>query len=399
MAAYFILRKVIQHKSGITYYKWSKNMQKGSLLLKKGNLYSSFDLLTGCVRTPLSEEPELDDDDTGEGGGEDPETPAAFTALHVDGTSIKNTEGKVVQLHGINIGDPYHFYSSAGSSSSTVNWSLLKAETGSNMVRIACHPKFWNNNNSAATAFWLGKVTEALNENLYVILDYHSVEGPGTISGSYENLYDGTTQNCYDFWTWAKEQSVLKDGRILFELFNEPDVAGWTTGSIPLKPILQNCIDIIRGGGNTNIIIGSGINYTHTLASIKNSPLSDNNIAYAFHFYANEVSSTDTATTTLLNNTFINGLDDDYPIIMTEWGWEERSGQGDSATSSQITIYKNVLIPRVNSKNWHTVAWCYSIWYTPSMWTGGGTGSYSSHSLSEWGTYACDFIKNKNGVT
>jgi endoglucanase len=108
-----------------------------------------------------------------------------------------------------------------------------------------------------------------LEQKMDVILDLHYV------GGSPQSAH--TT-----FWDNISKDSFFKDGRIIFELYNEP-----TDSVDTLRTWANTTIAKIRGNGAKNLILMSGPDYTYDLSGYVTTKVTDsgNATAYAVHPY------------------------------------------------------------------------------------------------------------------
>ncbi|MDR1453798.1 MAG: glycoside hydrolase family 5 protein [Candidatus Margulisbacteria bacterium] len=328
--------------------------------------------------------------------GKDPPSRSDAKYLLVDGNKIKygnNTQGfQEVILRGVNVGDPYHLGSSGGFT--TPNYTEIRNALKANAVRIAVHSRFWTENKTSVLNCLKGNVQKALAAGLFVIIDYHTIAHPvdGSVN-SYDGLYSADFDKARDFWTTIASQPEFSDGRILFELWNEPfsdnyNPNAYTSNWGILKAKWQILIDIIRAPENNkrNIIIASGQHWTFDLRGIKGDPLPDSNIAYAWHTYTGlHAASTWAAALDELQNT--------KPVLVTEWGFEAENSRAGSPDTDWTKLRGEFL----QGKNLHSFAWAFCGWYTPNMLSDdhyySSVVSFTESLLNSFGREVVDYLK------
>jgi hypothetical protein len=122
------------------------------------------------------------------------------------------------------------------------------------------------------------------------------------------------------FWT-AVAAKYKDDGRILFELYNEPHDVSWDvwrnggpSGDGFEAAGMQTLHDAVRSTGAHNLVIVGGLRWAFDLSGIGNAPIAGYNIAYATHPY-------DQADKQAAAWTGAWGfLTDRAPVIATEFG-------------------------------------------------------------------------------
>jgi aryl-phospho-beta-D-glucosidase BglC (GH1 family) len=325
--------------------------------------------------------------------------------LKVDGNKIKYGNAaqgfQEVVLRGVNVGDPYHLEISGGYANATPNYAEIRSKLGANAVRIAVHPKFWTSNKTNVLNHLKGNVQKALAAGLFVIIDYHTVAHPvdGMVNAHQEELYSADFNTALDFWTTIASQAEFSDGRILFELWNEPISADYNYSNTPYKQNWQTLkakweplINIIRANHKHNIIIAAGDHYTFDLRGIKDNLLSDSNTAYAWHIY-----------TGLYNDPSIwaarlDELQKIKPVLVTEWGFVEKGASAGDLSPNGIKLRDEFL----KERNLHGFAWAFCAWYTPNMLSGDSyyknAGDFDETLLNGFGQTVVDYLKSQDQV-
>lgn len=127
-----------------------------------------------------------------------------------------------------------------------------------------------------------GVVQGAINNDIYVIIDWHS------------HCAENQTQAAVGFFT-EMAQKWGKYDNVIFEIYNEPKNncgeqypdtnAAKSYWSSKIKPYAETVIKAIRQHSDNLVLVGTPYYDQFTNAPITN-PLSDNNVAYTFHYYA-----------------------------------------------------------------------------------------------------------------
>lgn len=199
------------------------------------------------------------------------------------------------------------------------------ASWNANVVRIALNQAFWLEDSTTFDPTYAARVDEniawAQAAGLDVILDLHwSDRGDPTIEGEQQRLGDSRSVL---FWQSVANR-YMNDGRIMFELYNEPHGVSWDIWlnggwAGPAAEIfdavgMQGLYDAVRSTGAHNLVLVGGLDYAFTLAGVPDYRVEGYNIAYASHPYnfPNKQPSTWDAAFGDLSRT--------DPIVLTEFG-------------------------------------------------------------------------------
>src|SRR4051794_23012506 len=123
--------------------------------------------------------------------------------------------GRQVRLRGVAVGDPLL----ARPQRPTDDFRILARTWHCNLVRISVHPSTWRDRRAEAMAALKRDVTAALANRMWVIIDWHAIGWPDGYSPG--PLYDTDWSLARSFWQ-AVAARFGADGRIAFELWNEP---------------------------------------------------------------------------------------------------------------------------------------------------------------------------------
>lgn len=284
--------------------------------------------------------------------------------LQVQGNKIY--EGtKQVRLRGVAVGSPLNRAQWERTVTTRLDdYRRIKQDWKANTVRISAYPGDWVNANTACKRELEREIQAARKQGLFVILDWHPVGWP---DGRYENNnFDLNSRLSYAraFWDYAAKKWG-RDGRVVFELFNEPTAFGvsgsndskWKT----LKSNLQELLAIVRRSSN-NLVLATG-EAARVLAPVVKNPLVDTNLAYAWHVYPNHAKDAGYESNPVPYwQSELNKLDQSKPIVVTEWGFDPLGGEsGDAHFKGTESGFGKPFINFMNQRQMHWTAW----WWYP----------------------------------
>ncbi len=220
-----------------------------------------------------------------------------------------------------------------------------------------------------AVIAWLRHDIEAAAAaGLYVILDWHITGWPDGYAkpsepGEPVGLHDSSFALAEDFWNTAAA-AFGSNGLVAFELWNEPvrgpddwrpDPTAWDR----LRPYLGRLTAIVRQHSE-NLVIVTGGSWAYGLTGTRENRPEDLNTAIAWHVYAGKEGNNEARWAAAFDD-----LDRDFPVIVTEWGYEEngkphyRGGVADFGSK----FARNWL----EGRRLHWVAWCWHPTVGPSL--------------------------------
>jgi endoglucanase len=189
-------------------------------------------------------------------------------------------------------------------------------------------------------------VDYATKKGLYVIIDLHYVDNP------YSNV-----QTVNSFWTTVAP--MFKDySNVIYEPFNESSVQdSWAT----YKPTMQAWVNLIRGYAPKNLIFAGSPTWDQSMGDAATNPLTGGNIVYVVHMYYHHWTSS-------WNKDQVEACAKVNPVVMTEWGYSNDSGE--SETDSDISAtYGKPMLQWLEGLGGSWTAWCASNSWLPKMFS------------------------------
>ena len=317
--------------------------------------------------------------------------------LSVNGINIV-ANGQPVRLRGVNMGDPFWARGWYGAAYSTADYITLSQEWNAKVVRISVFPTQWKNMDHATLLAGLSQdVNAALNNGMYVIISYHVIGWPdgfyqSACCGNPSDTYDSTMSVATAFWT-QMAQTYGSDTRIIFDLWNEPvhpdDFTLYGSDPNPLWPILkvyyESLIQTVRNNGGQNIVIATGNRWASWLVGIKDNPLADPNIVYAYHKYS--VNGSNTAAEWNKDTGSLIGV---KPVMVSEWGYEDTDVVSPTWPGSQAS-YGDPFTLWMENNDLSNLAWMYHHDWTPALLMSDG-------SLTKYGAFVKQYISSQSSV-
>ena len=189
-------------------------------------------------------------------------------------------------------------------------------------------------------------VQSAINQNIYVVIDWHAGEGNDQDPNIYWN--NGHAQEFFTYMVdkWGSYPNVI------YETVNSP-VIGWTSG---LKTYNQNVIDLIRAretadGYAPNLILAGTPTWSQDIDVASASPLTGNLIAYNYMWYAGtHFSWVQSRGDTALANLAANAPN--QTIFMGEVGTSTSDGNGGVYYSNFNTLMEWAKTRKLSWLNW-----------------------------------------------
>lgn len=257
--------------------------------------------------------------------------------LRVSGANIVNKNGTKFQIRGMSThGIMWENFSDILTKTSL---KVLRDDWKVNTIRIAMYTEEWGGytTGSAYAAQAKAKVAQGVENakslGMYAIIDWHI-------------LSDGNPQKHQNeavaFFTEMAKKYKDYDN-VMYEICNEPN--GGVTWSGNIKSYCQAVVNAIRKYDKDAIIICGTGTWSQDIDQVVGNRLSDKNCVYALHFYAN-------THTDWLRNRFSNCYAKGLPVLVTEFGTCDASGNG-GFNASQTRTWLNLL----NSKKVGYINW------------------------------------------
>ena len=253
---------------------------------------------------------------------------------------------------------------------------------GGNVVRTPIHDL----NESRAKAM----IDYAFNAGIYIIVDYHSHCAHKNASSA-QSFFGNIA-------SYVKQKGYV---HVLYELYNEPlyencngeandtQSGGSHTSWNTIKQYAESVIPKIRANDPNGIIIVGTPNYSKGTEAARANPITgQKNIAYTLHFYAS------TSGHGSLRWNVLRAKCNDFPVIITEWGVSESSGDGNFTKSMNDTWISWIETIGVSWANWSIS----DKGETSAALTGGASsnGGWSDGNLTASGKYVKNLMKNLN---
>jgi endoglucanase len=223
-------------------------------------------------------------------------------ALKVEGTQLKDAQGKPVVLRGVSFG--WHNWWPRFYNAATVKW--LTTDWKCNVVRAAMgvEPDGGYLKDPGSSVKTMQKVVDAaIRENIYVIIDWHS--------------HGIQTEQAKKFFT----EMATKYGKypnVIYEIFNEPDHESWAE----VKKYSTEVMSAIRAIDPDNVILVGSPHWDQDLHIVADDPIKGfDNIMYSLHFYAG-------THVQYLRDRGDYALNKGIPLFISESAGMEASGNG-----------------------------------------------------------------------
>lgn len=323
----------------------------------------AFALAEGAVACLGTDEPVADGGaDSGKKIGCGAPSHVAPNGYYTSGSTVCTAAGQPHLFHGVD--RPSLEFLSAGDHLSQADFVAM-ASWNANVVRIALNQDFWLQNATLHDPSYQATVDQALAwaeaAGLDVILDLHWSDQGNlgvTTSGKKQNSSTDSNQqpmadaNSITFWTEVATK-YKGDGRVLFEMYNEPEDIAWSVwlaggaASSFNAAGMQQMLDAIRGAGADNVVIAGGLHWAYDLSHVASQPLSGYNVMYATHPY----DKGDNAPSTWEASFGYLATKDIAPVIATEFGDFSSSCSG--AWDTQLIAFADA----------HEMSWTAWAWY------------------------------------
>lgn len=315
-------------------------------------------------------------------------TVGTYGRLQISGASLKDKNGNAIQLAGISSHGLTWFPLSDLNLNNTSNINILSQEITFNPAGGVPFPytssaitnlvSQWHIQVTRASMFtydpWNGStarsydnsypnwkwyninlvnsiVQSAINNNIYVIIDWHAGEGNDPNPNPYWT--SGHAQEFFNYMVdkWGSYPNVI------YETVNSPNSVSWSDGSgNDLKTFNQNVVNLIRArevtdGYQPNMILVGTPTWSQDVDVATNDPLTGNLIAYNFMWYA----GTHGASMRAKGDTAMTNLAAKAPnqtLFMGEIGTTQSTGAGGIYYTEFNTWMEWAKVKKLSWLNW-----------------------------------------------
>jgi hypothetical protein len=287
-----------------------------------------------------------------------PTQPVAPGGYYVNGNTVCTSDGRTHVFHGVD--RPSLEWSNVGVNITRGDFALMTS-WNANVVRIALNQDFWLPGSALFDPHYPALVDDAITwaemAGMDVFLDLHwsdrGVLGSCPPSAGCQQLMADT--NSLTFWSQVGAR-YQNDGRVAFELYNEPHDVGWdvwrnggTTFQGWQAVGMQQLYDAVRATGAQNLVVIGGLDWAYDLSGVPANRVNGYNIVYATHPYT----STDRSLRPPSDwDRAFGSLTRTDPVVATEFGV-----LNDTACT---TDYDSQLIQYADA---HLAGWTAWAWY------------------------------------
>lgn len=238
--------------------------------------------------------------------------------LSVNGKNIVDKNGDIFIIQGVST----HGIAWYPQYVNLETFKTLRDEFNANTVRIAMYSDLNSGYTTKLHETVSKGVDYATGLGMYVIIDWHVLP---------DNNPNQNKDNAIKFFT--EMANKYKDNEnVIYEICNEPN--GNITWSKDIKPYAEDLISTIRKIDNDAIIIVGTPTWSQDVDTVSQSPIKNqSNIVYALHFYAATHKQD-------LRNKLKIALDNDLPVLVSEFGISDASGNGKIDTDEGNTWIK-----------------------------------------------------------
>lgn len=233
--------------------------------------------------------------------------------LKVDGTQIKNEKNNSFTLKGISSHGLQWFPNILTYN----NLKTLKDTWNINVFRIAMYTDengYISNKDSIKQKLY-EVADNVINLDMYVVIDWH------ILHDNNPNIYKEDAKSFFD----EVSNKYKNTPNVIYEICNEPNGENVTWDN-DVKPYADEIIPIIRKNSPKSLIIVGTPRWCQVLKPIVQNKLNYDNILYSCHFYAGTHKQE-------LRDEVSFALQNNIPVIISEWGTTDASGNGNVDTS------------------------------------------------------------------
>ena len=250
-----------------------------------------------------------------------------YGQLSVQGNRIVDKNGQAVQLRGMSLYWSQwvpKFYNYNAIKWLRDDWKItvIRAAMAVDNGGYATNPTVEKNKVIAV-------VDAAISLGIYVIIDFH--------------VHEAQNYKPQALAFFSEMAQRYKDvPNVLYEPWNEPLDVSWAD---VVKPYHESVISTIRQYDPDNIIICGTSFYSQKVDQAAANPISQPNIAYTLHYYANSHKQ-------FLRNTAQTALNNGIALFVTEYGTTDASGKGVVNEVESKTWWAFLDQNKVSHANW-----------------------------------------------
>lgn len=293
--------------------------------------------------------------------------------IKVQGNKFVDPDGKTVLFKGLSISDPDKIEHQG-------HWNKNHFEKikdmGAKLVRIPVHPAAWRERTPEK---YLGLLDQAVDWctdlGLYVLIDWHSI-GNLEMELFQDPMYNTSKQETYQFWRTIAQHFKGNNTVAFYEIFNELTTYRGQLGSITWsewKKLNENIIQLIRAYDPDPIPLIAGFDWAYDLTPVINEPINAEGIGYVTHPYSNKRSQ---PWEPKWEENF-GFAANKYPVIATEFGFNQRSGQ-----TIDDNDYPNRIIKYLEGRGISWICWVFDPEWGPRL-----LKSWDTYELTESGEF------------
>ena len=280
--------------------------------------------------------------------------------ISVKGNRFVDPTGAPVIFRGLSIADPDKLEEEG-----RWNRELFASikDFGADLIRIPVHPAAWRARTKEGYLKLLDQAVDWCTDlGIHVIIDWHSI---GNLqSGMFQSpSYNTDKQETFDFWRTIAMHFKGNHTVAFYELFNEPTHFNGMLGSMSWsqwRDLNEEMIGIVRYWDKEAIPLVAGFDWAYDLTPLRYEPVHAEGIGYVVHPYPNK-----------RPQPWEPRWEEDYafaaeryPLIATELGFGDRSGEADGAEhyGTRITHF-------LEERGISWMAWVYDPSWGPRMLT------------------------------
>lgn len=289
--------------------------------------------------------------------------PAQMPRITVDGNEFVDEIGTRFVFRGYSSSDPDNLERKH-------SWNLAyfqeMSHWGANVVRFPIHPSAWRSRGQEAYLQLLDQgIQWAAENNMYVILDWHSIGN--LVEEKYLNdSYYTDVQETFEFWKVISKRYGDNPTVAFYELFNEPvnndkfGVLSWEQW----KSTLEALIVEVRANGGEGIPLVAGFNWAYDLTPIRDQPIEAVGIAYVSHPYPQKRKAPWEQKWTE-DWGFVK---ENYPIVLTEIGYCTPDDPGAHVPVISDHGYGKAITAYSDQNNISYIVWVFDDRWSPRLY-------------------------------